>query len=39
MFTIGIEEEFQVIDPKTRRLVSHMTEKLLKRERCIFMNR
>ena len=26
MFTIGIEEEFQVIDPKTRRLVSHMTE-------------
>jgi carboxylate-amine ligase len=26
MFTIGIEEEFQVVDPETRRLVSHMTE-------------
>jgi carboxylate-amine ligase len=26
MFTLGIEEEFQVVDPETRRLVSHMQE-------------
>ncbi|MGH2575283.1 MAG: carboxylate-amine ligase [Ignavibacteria bacterium] len=26
MFTIGIEEEFQIVDPKSRKLVSHMQE-------------
>jgi len=26
MFTIGIEEEFQIVDPKTGELVSHMQE-------------
>ena len=26
MFTIGIEEEFQIVDPETRSLVSHMQE-------------
>jgi len=25
-FTLGIEEEFQIIDPKTRELRSHITE-------------
>ena len=24
LFTLGVEEEFQIIDPKTRRLISHM---------------
>jgi gamma-glutamyl:cysteine ligase YbdK (ATP-grasp superfamily) len=28
MFTLGIEEEFQIVDPETRRLVSHMQEML-----------
>src|SRR5262245_54353749 len=26
LFTLGIEEEFQIIDPKTRELRSHMLE-------------
>ena len=26
LFTIGIEEEFMIIDPVTRELVSHMHE-------------
>jgi glutamate---cysteine ligase / carboxylate-amine ligase len=26
MFTLGIEEEFQIVDPQSRRLVSHMQE-------------
>ncbi len=26
MFTLGIEEEFQIVDPESRRLVSHMQE-------------
>ena len=25
-FTLGIEEEFQIIDPETRELRSHITE-------------
>ena len=24
LFTLGIEEEFQIIDPETRKLISHM---------------
>lgn len=24
LFTLGIEEEFQIVDPKTRKLISHM---------------
>ena len=27
-FTIGIEEEFQIVDPKTRELRSHVSEML-----------
>jgi carboxylate-amine ligase len=26
MFTLGIEEEFQIVDPETRQLVSHMQQ-------------
>ncbi|RPI19626.1 MAG: carboxylate-amine ligase [Ignavibacteriae bacterium] len=26
MFTLGIEEEFQIVDPETRQLVSHMAQ-------------
>jgi gamma-glutamyl:cysteine ligase YbdK (ATP-grasp superfamily) len=26
VFTLGIEEEFQIVDPESRKLVSHMQQ-------------
>ena len=31
VFTLGIEEEFQIIDPQTRELRSHMCSKSLRK--------